>query len=429
MRYQVHQLKLDNGAEGLVVDIPNAVSVYSMLNFAGGRAALADLKHKDQVPRLLTRLATEVVGYKDNEFYNALTRNGASLDAYGGNTCVEYSVKCPRFDAERTLDLIAKSLEQPDIDASNLAREKKSLRSKLKSLTTNGDELIINHTLAHFGYPRLSPQESLATLDGITPEDIQEYRTQNFTTDNLRFIIAGDFNGDLTVVDRLRQLDLPRGKRFKYNLPTVEDDTKYYFETQPHIKTITSGLGFALRRPLTIRDSLICDIIRYLLFVSRSSHVFGIAHNNGWSSYVTAIKLDYYSNITLPLGVIFKSSANNLTNMIQLISQALKELGQGELPEVETELEHIKCKMIGKKLMAYETPKDITDALYIRYFATGEVVDLNTAPEVIKSITLGDIQQLARELTSSPLRMVGLFGDITEADAATAAATLDSALK
>lgn len=429
MRYQVHQLKLGNGAEGLVVDIPNAVSVYSMLNFAGGRAAVDDLKHKDQVPQLLTNLATEVAGYKDNEFYNALTRNGAYLDAHGGNTSVGYSVKCPRFDAERTLDLIAKSLEQPDINASNLAREKKNLTSKLKSLTTNGSELIISHTLAHFGYPRLSPQESLATLDGITPEDIQEYHTQNFTTDNLRFIIAGDFNGDLTVVDRLRQLDLPRGKRFKYNLPVVEDGTKYRFEVRPHVKIITTGLGFALRRPLTIRDALICDIIRYLLFVNCSSHVFNTAHNKGWSSYVTAIRLDHYSNITLPLGIIFKSSAGNLTNMIQLISQALNKLGRGELPEVETELERIKCKMIGKKLMAYETPKDIANALYIRYFATGEVVDLNAAPEVIKSITLGDIQQLARELTSSPLRMVGLYGDITEADAAAAAATLDAALK
>ena len=429
MRYQVHQLKLDNGAEGLVVDIPNAVSVYSMLNFAGGRAALADLKHKDQVPQLLTNLYTEVVGYKDNEFYNALTHNGASLDAYGGSTNVGYSVKCPRFDAERTLDLIAKSLEQPDINASNLAREKKNLTSKLKSLTTDGGELIISHTLAHFGYPRLSPQESLTTLDGITPEDIQEYRAQSFTTDNLRFIIAGDFNGDLTVVDRLRQLDLPRGKRFQYNLPVVEDGTKYRFEVRPHVKTITAGLGFALRRPLTIRDALICDIIRYLLFVNCSSHVFNIAHNKRWSSYVTAIRFDHYSNITLPLGVIFKSSAGNLTNMIQLISQSLNELGRGELPEVETELERIKCNLVGKKLMAYETPKDIANALYIRYFTTGEVVDLNAAPEVIKSITLGDVQQLARELTSSPLRMVGLFGDITEADAAAAAATLDAALK
>ena len=429
MRYQVHQLKLDNGAEGLVVDIPNAVSVYSMLNFAGGRAALADLKHKDQVPQLLTNLYTEVVGYKDNEFYNALTHNGASLDAYGGSTNVGYSVKCPRFDAERTLDLIAKSLEQPDINASNLTHKKKSLRGKLKSLTTNGSELIISHTLAHFGYPRLSPQESLATLDGITPEDIQEYRTQSFTADNLRFIVAGDFNGDLTAVDRLRQLDLPRGKRFQYNLPTVEDGTRYCFEVRPHVKIITAGLGFALRRSLTVRDTLIRNALFRLLFGDHSSCVASTARDKGWASHINSFALERYDGITLPLGIIFKSSAGNLTNMIQLISQTLKKLGQGELPEMDAELERIKCKMIGKKLMAYETPKDITDALYIRYFATGEVVDLNTAPEVIKSITLGDIQQLARELTSSPLLMVGLFGDITEADAATAAATLDSALK
>lgn len=429
MRYQVHQLKLDNGAEGLVVDIPNAVSVYSMLNFAGGRAAVADLKHKNQVPLLLTNLATEVVGYKGNEFYNALTRNGASLDTYSQNMSVEYCVKCPRFDAEHTLDLIAKSLEQPDINASNLAREKKNLTSKLKSLTTNGGELIVRHTLAHFGYPLLSPQESLATLDGITPEDIQEYRAQNFTTDNLRFIIAGDFNGDLTVVDRLRQLDLPRGKRFQYNLPVVEDGTKYCFEARPHVKIITAGLGFALRRSLTVRDTLIRNALCELLFGDYSSRVASTARDKGWASYIDSFVLERYDGTTLPLGIIFKSSSDNLTNMIQLISQALKELGQGELPEVEAELERIKRKMIGSRMMSYETPRAVVDAMCERYFATGEVVDLNAAPEVIKSITLGDIQQLARELTSSPLRMVGLFGDITEAEAAAAAATLDAALK
>lgn len=428
MQYQVNHLKLDNGAEGLIVDIPNAVSVYSLLSFAGGYDAVADYLHKYQTPHVLEHVSLYITDYPQN-ITSELQRRGAITNASTTITSTTYMAQTPTYDFTRVLDLNAQILERPAATPELVELEKKNITSELKARLEDSSYWLYHTFEAYLGRHSLQAADAIATLGNITFEDVQEYRAQSFTTDNLRFIVAGDFNGDLTAVDRLRQLDLPRGKRFQYNLPTVEDGTKYCFEARPHVKIITAGLGFALRRSLTIRDSLICDIIRYLLFVSRSSHVFGIAHNNGWSSYVTAIKLDYYSNITLPLGVIFKSSANNLTNMIQLISQALKELGQGELPEVETELEHIKCKMIGKKLMAYETPKDITDALYIRYFATGEVVDLNTAPEVIKSITLGDIQQLARELTSSPLRMVGLFGDITEADAATAAATLDSALK
>lgn len=426
MRYQVHQLKLDNGVEGLVVDIPNAVSVYSMLSFAGGRAAVTDLKHEDQVPQLLTNLATEVAGYKDNEFYNVLTRNGASLDAYGGNTSVEYSVKCPRFDAERTLDLIAKSLEQPDINASNLAREKKNLTSKLKSLTTNGSELIISHTLAHFGYPRLSPQESLTTLDGITPEDIQEYRAQNFTTDNLRFIIAGDFNGDLTVVDRLRQLDLPRGKRFKCNLPTAKSGTKYYFKPYSGAKIILAQAVFALQRPLTLRDKLIARLICDLLCGGFDSLVFGEARQHGWAYYAIAEQFINNLHTNLPIIVTFRASEENVPHMIQLLANALVELSQGKLgPE---RLENTKQKLAGRESMYYGTASSIANSLSGRYFTTGEVIDLATIPELINSITVSDIQQLTDEILASHLRMVGMFGDTTESVATAAAAKLDAIL-
>lgn len=426
MRYQVHQLKLDNGAEGLVVDIPNAVSVYSMLNFAGGRAALADLKHKDQVPQLLTNLYTEVVGYKDNEFYNALTHNGASLDAYGGSTNVGYSVKCPRFDAERTLDLIAKSLEQPDINASSLAREKKNLTSKLKSLTTNGSELIISHTLAHFGYPRLSPQESLATLDGITPEDVQEYRAQSFTTDNLRFIIAGDFNGDLTVVDRLRQLDLPRGKRFKCSLLAAESGTQYYFKPYSGAKIILAQAVFALQRPLTLRDKLIARLICDLLCGGFDSLVFGEARQHGWAYY--AITEQFINNLhtNLPIVVTFRASEENVPYMIQLIADALVKLSQGAL--TTKRLEIVKQVSIGRESMRYSTASRIANNLSDRYFITGEVVDLTTIPELINSITVSDVQQLTTEILASHLRMVSVFGDTTESVATAAAAKLDAIL-
>ena len=428
MQYQVNQLKLANGAEGLVIDIPNAVSVYSLLSFAGGYDAVADYLHKHQTPHILEHVSLYTAGYSEH-LMTELQKRGAIANASTDTINITYIAQTPTYDFARVLDLDAQIFERPAATPELVELEKKNITSELKARLENGSYWLRHTFRTYLGHHGLQAADAIATLDNITFEDIQEYRAQSFTTDNLRFIIAGDFNGDLTVVDRLRQLDLPRGKRFQYNLPTVEDGTKYRFEVRPHVKIITTGLGFALRRPLTIRDALICDIIRYLLFVNCSSHVFNTAHNKGWSSYVTAIRLDHYSNITLPLGIIFKSSAGNLTNMIQLISQALNKLGRGELPEVEAELERIKCKMIGKKLMAYETPKDIANALYIRYFATGEVVDLNAAPEVIKSITLGDIQQLARELTSSPLRMVGLYGDITEADAAAAAATLDAALK
>lgn len=428
MQYQVNRLKLDNGAEGLIIDIPNAVSVYSLLSFAGGYDAVADYLHKYQTPHILEHVSFYTTDYPQS-IMSELQRRGAITNALTSDRGIGYIAQTPTYDFARVLDLNAQIFERPAATPELVELEKKNITSELKARLESGKYWLQRALVPYIGHHTLLAADAIATLGNITFEDVQEYRAQNFTTDNLRFIVAGDFNGDLTAVDRLRQLDLPRGKRFRYNLPTVEDGTKYCFEARPHVKIITAGLGFALRRSLTVRDTLIRNALFRLLFGDHSSCVASTARDKGWASHIDSFALERYDGITLPLGIIFKSSSENLTNMIQLISQSLNELGRGELPEVEAELEHIKCKMIGKKLMAYETPKDITDALYIRYFATGEVVDLNTAPEVIKSITLGDIQQLARELTSSPLRMVGLFGDITEADAATAAATLDSALK
>ena len=428
MQYHVNHLKLDNGAEGLIIDIPNAVSVYSLLSFAGGYDAVADYSHKYQTPHILEHVSFYTTDYPQS-IMSELQRRGAITNALTSDRGIGYVAQTPTYDFARVLDLTAQIFERPAATPELVELEKKNITSELKARLENGKYWLQRALVPYIGHHTLLAADAIATLDNITFEDVQEYRAQNFTTDNLRFIIAGDFNGDLTMIDRLRQLDLPRGKRFQYNLPAVEDGTKYCFEARPHVKIITAGLGFALRRSLTVRDTLIRNALFRLLFGDHSSCVASTARDKGWASHINSFALERYDGITLPLGIIFKSSAGNLTNMIQLISQTLKKLGQGELPEMDAELERIKCKMIGKKLMAYETPKDIANALYIRYFATGEVVDLNAAPEVIKSITLGDIQQLARELTSSPLRMVGLFGDITEADAAAAAATLDAALK
>lgn len=428
MQYQVNRLKLDNGAEGLIIDIPNAVSVYSLLSFAGGYDAVADYLHKYQTPHILEHVSFYTTDYPQS-IMSELQRRGAITNALTSDRGIGYVAQTPTYDFARVLDLDAQIFERPAATPELVELEKKNITSELKARLESGKYWLQRALVPYIGHHTLLAADAIATLGNITFEDVQEYRAQNFTTDNLRFIVAGDFNGDLTVVDRLRQLDLPRGKRFKYNLPTVEDGTKYYFEARPHVKIITAGLGFALRRSLTVRDTLIRNALFRLLFGDHSSCVASTARDKGWASHIDSFALERYDGVTLPLGIVFKSSTDNLTNMIQLISQTLKKLGQGELPEMDAELDRIKCKMVGDRMMSYETPRAVVDAMCERYFATGEVVDLNTAQEMIKSITLGDIQQLARELTSSPLRMVGLFGDITEADAATAAATLDSALK
>lgn len=428
MQYQVNRLKLDNGAEGLIIDIPNAVSVYSLLSFAGGYDAVVDYLHKYQTPHILEHVSFYTTDYPQS-IMSELQRRGAITNALTSDRGIGYVAQTPTYDFARVLDLNAQIFERPAATPELVELEKKNITSELKARLESGKYWLQRALVPYIGHHTLLAADAIATLGNITFEDVQEYRAQSFTTDNLRFIVAGDFNGDLTAVDRLRQLDLPRGKRFQYNLPVVEDGTKYCFEARPHVKIITAGLGFALRRSLTVRDTLIRNALFRLLFGDHSSCVASTARDKGWASHINSFALERYDGITLPLGIVFKSSTDNLTNMIQLISQTLKKLGQGGLPEMDAELERIKCKMVGDRMMSYETPRAVVDAMCERYFATGEVVDLNAAPEMIKSITLDDIQQLARELTSSPLRMVGLFGDITEADAATAAATLDSALK
>ena len=278
----------------------------------------------------------------------------------------------------------------------------------------------------YIGHQTLPAADAIATLGNITFTDVQEYRAQNFTTDNLRFIIAGDFNGNLTMVDRLRQLNLPRGKRFQCNLPTAKSGTQYYFKPYSGAKIILTKVAFALPRPLTLRDELIARLINSLLCGGFDSLVFGEARQNGWAYFVDAEPIINPLNVNLPIITVFRASEENVPHMIQLLADALVKLSQGAL--TTKRLEIVKQVSIGRESMRYSTASRIANNLSDRYFITGEVVDLTTIPELINSITVSDVQQLTTEILASHLRMVSVFGDTTESVATAAAAKLDAIL-
>lgn len=426
MRYQIKQLTFDNGVSGLIVDIPNAASVYCLLNFSGGYDAVEDYRHKHQVAHVLEHVSHYTQGRTDS-MLDAWCQNGAWANAFTDIRGINYEVECPRYDVARVLDLMAQMLERPDVTAEYLACEKKNIINELNARIGRDQYWLTHEAKAWLGHYSLQARDAIATLDNITLEDVQQYRERVFTTDNLRFIVAGDFSGDHTVADRLRVLGLPRGVRPERPILQAPDGTQSYTGGHKPTQLVALGLDFILRRPLSFYEAQVRDLARFWLFRGYSSRVFGEAQAKGWSTYIAGAGLDDNSEIAEPLYILTRCKPDYMVDIIRLIGHALVELSRGELPQAE--LARVKSSVIGRESMAYETAPDVVRAISKRYFASGEVVDLNAAPEIIRSITVSDIQQLVQEILADNSRLLGVFGDVTEAQVKDAVAALDAALK
>ena len=138
MQYQVNRLKLDNGAEGLIIDIPNAVSVYSLLSFAGGYDAVADYLHKYQTPHILEHVSFYTTDYPQS-IMSELQRRGAITNALTSDRGIGHVAQTPTYDFARVLDLNAQIFERPAATPELVELEKKNITSELKARLESGN--------------------------------------------------------------------------------------------------------------------------------------------------------------------------------------------------------------------------------------------------------------------------------------------------
>ncbi|MEX0934387.1 MAG: insulinase family protein, partial [Candidatus Saccharimonadales bacterium] len=106
MKHTVKEITLNNGAKGLLINMPGSLVVRMLVEFRAG----FDLGSHDkyELPHVAEHMMfTNKVYPRPRDFSREIEKNGAINNAFTNPTSLKYFYECANFEADRIADLLA----------------------------------------------------------------------------------------------------------------------------------------------------------------------------------------------------------------------------------------------------------------------------------------------------------------------------------
>ncbi|MBR1874946.1 insulinase family protein [Candidatus Saccharibacteria bacterium] len=412
MKHSVEEVKLKNGARGLLIDIPNASVMTTRVHFRGGMR-YAKKPELYEIAHVVEHLSFGAnAKYKDEKTYEAdFTKNGAYHNAWTSDFSVCYETECADFEWERILDLKRVAITSPRFNDEELKSEKGNVKSELTSYMNDYSRLLWPRLQKAIGENVADLRERISTLPNIELKDIREHYRRTHTAKNMRFIIAGQVKKRRKdIIKNLESWDLKEGKRF--------DAPKDELHSSPSVlirrkdaNNITFGFSLVTSRHLSIEESLSMDALNHILNGTVSSRIFGEARRRGlvYSMGSDLSHSIHYSSWDFD-GEVNEESAEDLFSLIQ--GEMVKVLN-GEISEED--INSAKSYALGRFQMGAQTVGQVADYYAENYFSTGEINNYDNIPNLINKIDRARLVELAREFAASGIHAFVAVGSCEKA--------------
>lgn len=132
MKHTVSEVRLANGARGLLIDVPDATVMSFQFQFRAGNRYVGD-KNVYETAHIMEHMAFGAnAQFADEHAYEAeFTKNGAYHNAWTSDLSMVYIADCADFEWERILRLQQLAICQPKFKPEELEAEKGNVRSEL----------------------------------------------------------------------------------------------------------------------------------------------------------------------------------------------------------------------------------------------------------------------------------------------------------
>ncbi|MGV9002261.1 MAG: M16 family metallopeptidase [Candidatus Saccharimonadaceae bacterium] len=398
MNHTVEEVKLKNGARGLLINVPGATVMSMQFHFrAGNRYA----KHKDieQVAHLMEHLAFGANARFSSEsaFEAEFTKNGAYHNAYTSDFAMVYEADCADFEWDRILELQRLSICQPRFNEEELVAEKGNVRSELTGYLNDHHRILWPKIQQLLGEDILTYRQGIATINNVTINDIREHHRRTHTTKNMRFVIAGKLRGRKSdIIRQLEAFEISEGERL-----TVPRDELH--GANPSIirrkdaSNLTFGWTMSLPRVLDDEELDSMNALNHILTGTATSRIYGKARSKGLAYFVGAYSgSGFYDSAWDISGQVNHDTSRAL---FDIISHELKAVLDGKL--TDEEIESAKSFGLGRYQMGAQTVSQISGFYTNRYFADDCVKDYNEVPTLIRKVTREKIMNVAQEFVKA----------------------------
>jgi predicted Zn-dependent peptidase len=384
MNHDVEEIKLKNGARGLLINVPGATTMSMLFHFRAGNR-YAKSKDIEQVAHIMEHMAFGANSRfkSEQEFEFEFTKNGAYRNAYTSDLSMVYEADCADFEWDRILDLQRVAICHPKFNEAELEAEKGNVRSELTGYLNDHLRLLLPRVQQLLGEDILTYRQSLSTISNITLSDVRDHHRRTHTTQNMRFVIAGKLDGRRAEIRRqIEDFDLPEGERFE--VPHDE-----LCKANPSIvrrkdaTNLTFGLFMAVTRELSEEELDAMRYLNHILTGTMHSRIFGAARQKGLAYDVSSFTdIGYYNSGWDITGQVNHESADELFN---IITRELKNVLDGKISDHE--MEAAKSFALGRYQMGAQTVSQISSFYTGRYFADGFIKDYYKVPDMIKKVT------------------------------------------
>lgn len=394
MKHTIEEVKLKNGARGLLIDVPDATVMSFQFHFRAGNRYVRD-KDIYETAHVMEHMAfgANEAFRSEHAYEQEFTKNGAYHNAYTSDYAMVYEAACADFEWDRILDLQRMAITTPRFSNAELDAEKGNVRSELTGYLNNHNRVMWPRIQQALGEDILTYNQRLKTISHITLRDIKEHHRRTHTLKNLRFVVAGKLKGrKKRIKEMLEGWQLESGERF--SVPHNElTRANPVLIRRKEASNLNFGWSMSVSRELSDPEADAMDSLNHILTGTMSSRIFGAARKKGLAYGVFSdTSVGFYDSAWDFGGQVNLETAEDL---FDIMVRELKRVLNGQIdPE---DIESAKSYAIGRYQMGAQTVAQISGFYTGRYFADDIVKDYEKVPADILAVSQEQIVETARE--------------------------------
>ena len=398
MKHTVEEIRLKNGARGLLIDVPDATVMSFQVQFrAGNRYVLnKDIYETAHIMEHMAFGANEKFRSEHN-YEQEFTKNGAYHNAYTSDYSMVYEAICADFEWDRILELQRLAITTPRFNADELEAEKGNVRSELTGYLNNHNRVMWPRIQQALGEDILTYNQRLKTIANIELKDIKNHHKRTHTLKNMRFVVAGKMTGRKAAIkEHLEGWQLETGERFV--IPRDEPRrANPVLVRRKEATNLTFGWSMMIPRELSDEEVTAMNALNHILTGTMSSRIFGAARKKGLAYGIFSdTSVGFYDSAWDFGGQVNVETAEKL---FDIIVRELKKVLAGSISEED--LESVKSYSLGRYQMGAQTVGQVSNFYVGRYFADDFVRDYAAVPDSILAVTPDQLIETARQFFAS----------------------------
>lgn len=394
MKHTVEEVRLKNGARGLLIDVPGATVMSFQFQFRAGNRYVAD-KDIYETAHIMEHMAfgANARFKSEHDFEAEFTKNGAYHNAYTSDMSMVYVADCADFEWERIFDLQRVSICQPRFNTEELEAEKGNVRSELTGYLNNHNRVLWPKVQQLLGEDVYTFNQRLKTIPNVRLKDIKEHHSRTHTASNMRFVIAGKLQGRKAEIKRqLEEWELSAGERFDAPHDEFTSGNPTLIRRK-EASNLTFAWSMVVPRELSDEEADAMNCLDHILTGTMHSRIYGAARKKGLAyGMFSDTSVGFHDSSWDFGGQVNLDTADAL---FDIIVRELKIVLQGNITEAE--IDAAKSYALGRHQMGAQTVSQISNFYTNRYFADGVVKQYERVPEFIKNTSRSCMIDTARE--------------------------------